>query len=147
MAEIAVVFFVATAHRYDFDLGRVKLSGGAKVFLRFAKALAPFALFRDRQEHIGHSIIIAGVKEVLPRGCVMARCERRFGARFGLLGQRQPFALPSVFIASLDVLHRAGDIEDIAAALLRLGDETQGMAPEGMIRKKKIEHHTSDTSN
>ena len=49
----------------------------------------------------------------------------------------QPFPLPTVFVAGLDVLHRPGDIEYIAAALLRLRDEAQRLAAEGMVGVKK----------
>ena len=38
-------------------------------------------------------------------------------------------------VAGLDALHGAGDIEDISAALLRLGDQPQRVAAERMIRK------------
>jgi hypothetical protein len=80
------------------------------------------------------------VEKILLGRAPMTGGERRFGSRFGLLGQLQPGALPGVFVAGFDALHSAGDVEDIAAALLRLSDQAQSMAAERMVREKEIEH-------
>jgi hypothetical protein len=84
------------------------------------------------------------VKKVLPRRAQMASRQRRVSAPVGLFRQRQPCALPRVFIARLDILHRPGDVENVAAALLGLSDQTQRMAAKRMIGKEKIEHAASD---
>jgi hypothetical protein len=49
MTKITVVFFVAAAHRDDFDLRLMELKGRAKVFLGLAEALAAFGFLGDRQ--------------------------------------------------------------------------------------------------
>ncbi|MBI1998087.1 MAG: hypothetical protein HYS66_16685 [Deltaproteobacteria bacterium] len=140
MTEIAVVCFVTAAHRDDFDLRLMELDGRAKVLLRLAEALAALGLLGDRQKPIRHPVIIAGVKKILLGGALMAGGERLFGSRVGLLGQLQPGALPGVLVAGFDAFHRPRDVEDIAAALLRLSDQAQRMTAEWMVRKKEIEH-------
>ena len=73
----------------------------------------------------------------------MAGGKRGLGAFFRFLCQFQPGALPSVSVAGFDILHGAGDIENISSTLLRLGDQPQRVAAEWMVGKKKIEHESS----
>jgi hypothetical protein len=68
--------------------------------------------------------------------------ERLVSSCLGFLGQVQPRALPSRFIAGFDSFHGAGDIKNIAAALLRLRNQPKSMAAEWMAREKKIKHRT-----
>src|SRR5262245_22253964 len=77
----------------------------------------------------------------------MTRGKRSLRSRFGFLCQFQPRALPRRFVARFDVLHRAGDVENVAAPLLRLCDKAQGVPAEGMIGKEKVEHKRSSTSS
>src|ERR671915_1254410 len=83
------------------------------------------------------------MKEILFRRAPMAGGERALCPGFRLLCQLQPSALPCISITGLDVFHGAGDVEYIAAALLRLRDQTQGMATKWMIGKQKVKHETS----
>src|ERR671914_289627 len=76
------------------------------------------------------------MKEILFRRAPMAGGERALCPGFRLLCQLQPSALPCISITGLDVFHGAGDVEYIAAALLRLRDQTQGMATKWMIAKQ-----------
>ena len=48
--------------------------------------------------------------------------------------------VPSRFIAWFDLGAGAGDIEYIAAALLRLGYKAKGLAAEGMSWREEIKH-------
>ena len=69
--------------------------------------------------------------------------ESVFGSRFGLLAELEPSFLPSGFIAGFDILHCPGDVENIAAALLGLGDQPQRVNAERMTGEKKIKHGRS----
>jgi hypothetical protein len=59
---------------------------------------------------------------------------------FNRLRKLEPFPFPTGFVAGFDPGAGAGDIEYIAAALLRLRHEAQGLASEGMSRREEIKH-------
>jgi hypothetical protein len=63
-----------------------------------------------------------------------------FGFSLGALGDLDPFLFPTRFVSRLDFGAGTGDIEYIAAALLRLRHEAQGLASEGMSRREEIKH-------
>jgi hypothetical protein len=56
------------------------------------------------------------------------------------LRQLEPFSFPTGLVAGLDFGASPGDIEYIAAALLRLRHEAKGLATEGMVRCEKVKH-------
>ena len=65
---------------------------------------------------------------------------RRFCFGFGGLRQLEPFLFPTRFVAGFDLGAGTGDIEYIAAALLRLRHKAKGLAAEGMARCEEVKH-------
>jgi hypothetical protein len=65
------------------------------------------------------------------------------GSAFRPTREFQPGPFPSLFITSVDVPHRPGDVEHVRPALLGLGNQPQSVAAERMGGKKKIEHKAS----
>ena len=65
---------------------------------------------------------------------------RLFCFGFGGLRQLEPLLVPSRFVAGFDPGAGTGDIEYIAAALLRLRYEAEGLAAEGMVRCEEVKH-------
>src|SRR4030095_12819075 len=135
MTEIAVVLVAAAAHGDDFDFRIAQTRCGAEIFLRLAKPLDALRFFGDSEKHVRHAVIVAGMEKILSCCALMSGSERRSRSSFGFLGKPQPLSFPGVFITRLDILHRASDVENISAALLRLGDQPQCVSAEGMIGK------------
>jgi len=55
----------------------------------------------------------------------MARLKLPFGLGLRGLGEPEPGALPSFLVARLEIAAEAGDVENVAAPLLRLGNKPE----------------------
>jgi hypothetical protein len=80
------------------------------------------------------------MKKMLLCGLIVAVSQGFSGLGLGFFRKLKPGALPSIPVAGFDASHRASDIEDVAAALLRLRDEAQCMAAKRMVGKQEIKH-------
>jgi hypothetical protein len=63
-----------------------------------------------------------------------------FGFSLGALGDLEPFLFPTRFVSRFDFGAGTGDIEYIAAALLRLGHKAERLSAERMVRCEEIKH-------
>ena len=103
MAEITVVLLTAAADRNHFDFGLVQFRAGAEAFLRLTEALRLCVVLFICQKHIGHSIVLVGVKKIGDRRMAPSGGRRRFCFGFGGLCQLEPFLFPPGFIAGFDL--------------------------------------------
>src|SRR5688572_4538804 len=128
MTEVAFILFSAAADGNNFDGRRMQLCAGTKTFLSFAEAFCFAVVFVVGEKHIGHAVVLIGMKKIISCGDLSSSPQGFSGARFGPLCQLQPAFFPALFISRLDVPAEARDIEQIAAALLRLRHESQCLA-------------------
>src|SRR5262245_13653153 len=118
----------------------MQFRAGTEACLRFPKALRLCIVLGIGQKYVRHSIILVGVKKVSHGSVPSSSVSRRYRFGFGAFCQLKPFVLPSGPVARFDPGAGTCDIEYVAAALLRLRHETQGLAAERMVGCEEIKH-------
>jgi len=135
MAKIAFIVLTAALDRNHFDGRHVQLCAGTKALLSFAEAFCFAVILVVSEKHIGHPVILVGVKKIISRSDLSFSRQRFSGARFGSLRQIEPAFFPALFISGFDISTGPGDVEQIAAALLRLRHQSRGLAAKRFCGK------------
>ena len=113
----------------------MQLCAGTKALLSFAEAFCFAVILLIGEKHIGHAVILVGVEKVISRSDLSSGRQGFCGARFGLFCQLEPAFFPTLFISGFDISTGSSDIEQIAAALLRLRHQSQSLAAKRFCGK------------
>jgi hypothetical protein len=85
MAKVAFIFLVTTADGNNFNCRRMQLCAGTKAFLSFTEAFCFAVILLVGEKHIGHAVILVGVKKIILRGDLSSSRQGFSGTRFGFL--------------------------------------------------------------